>query len=195
MYNLGGWLTTVVSRVCLDLLRSRASRREDLVGQYQPDDHPDSQREGDPEQEALIADAVGRALLVVLGTLAPAERIAFVLHDMFAVPFDDIAPALVNGDVGIVVAPHGRLLLALTVEVTSDKIASYELIADPGRLDSLIWPCSRPSGVRRTRRSLARTNVTREPAIHYPRKESAVQLEPGNDLHRDDRRAVGTDDR
>ena len=237
VYNLGGWLTTVVSRVCLDLLRSRASRREDLVGQHQADDHPDSQREGDPEQEALIADAVGRAVLVVLGTLAPAERIAFVLHDMFAVPFDDIAPvldrtpaatkklasrarlrvrgtpaagvadlrrhrqvvetflaasragdvdavmavldpdvvrradrvaipagralqvrgartvaeeiiifgaraqfaapALVNGDVGIVVAPHGRLLLALTVEVTSDKIASYELIADPARLAQL----------------------------------------------------------
>ena len=76
VYNLGGWLTTVVLRVCLDLLRSRASSREDLVGQHQPDDHPDSQREGVPEQEALIADAVGRALLVVLGTLAPAERIA-----------------------------------------------------------------------------------------------------------------------
>ena len=235
--NLGGWLTTVVSRVCLDLLRSRASRREDLVGLHQPDDHPDVRRGADPEQEALLVDEAGRALLVVLDTLAPAERIAFVLHDMFAVPFDEIAPvldrttattkklasrarlrvrgtsavgaadlarhrqvveaflaasragdvdaimavldpgvvrradraaipagralqvrgartvaeeiaifgararfavpALVNGDVGIVVAPHGRLLLALAVTVAHGKITGYELIAEPARLAQL----------------------------------------------------------
>jgi RNA polymerase sigma-70 factor (ECF subfamily) len=90
--NLGGWLTTVVSRVCLDMLRTRRSRREDYVGSWLPepivavDEHPD------PEQEALIADSVGLALLVVLETLTPAERLAFVLHDMFGVPFDEIAP-------------------------------------------------------------------------------------------------------
>ncbi|OMI40100.1 sigma-70 family RNA polymerase sigma factor [Streptomyces sparsogenes] len=90
--NLGGWLTTVVSRICLDMLRSRASRREDLAGHPVPDETPDPDRGGDPEQEALLVDSVGRALLVVLDRLGPAERAAFVLHDMFAVPFDEIAP-------------------------------------------------------------------------------------------------------
>jgi len=89
--NLGGWLTTVVSRVCLDMLRSRTARREEPldppVHEATPA-HPDGI---DPEQEALLADSVGPALLVVLETLAPAERLAFVLHDMFAVPFDEIA--------------------------------------------------------------------------------------------------------
>jgi RNA polymerase sigma factor (sigma-70 family) len=94
--NLGGWLTTVVARVCLDMLRSRKSRREE------PLDEPlgahvsepiGSREDGiDPEHESLLADSVGLALLVVLETLAPAERLAFVLHDMFAVPFDEIAP-------------------------------------------------------------------------------------------------------
>jgi RNA polymerase sigma factor (sigma-70 family) len=90
--NLGGWLTTVVARVCLDMLRSRKSRREEPLGAHVPDPIV-SRAEGiDPEQEALLADSVGLALLVVLETLAPAERLAFVLHDMFAVPFDQIAP-------------------------------------------------------------------------------------------------------
>jgi RNA polymerase sigma-70 factor (ECF subfamily) len=231
--NLGGWLRTVVSRICLDLLRARASRREDLVGH----ELPDRTLDGDPEQDAVLADSVGRALLVVLNTLGPAERIAFVLHDMFAVPFDDIgsivdrsavatkklasrarqkingtpavptdeldrqrrvveaflaasragdvaavvavlAPdvvrradraalsdgrptevrgarpvaeeivvfgrnarsaelALVNGAVGIVVAPLGRLLLALSFTVESEQITGYQLIADPDRLRGL----------------------------------------------------------
>ena len=232
--NLGGWLTTVVSRLCLDMLRSRATGREELIGQHVSDEHADLAQTGGPEQEALLVDEVGRALLVVLDTLAPPERIAFVLHDMFAVPFDEIAPvvertpattkklasrarlrlrgtpavqgadlerhrrvveaflaasrvgdvdaviavldpdvvrradrfavpvgrateargarlvteeivvfgararfaalALVNGDVGIVVAPHGHLQLAVTVAVFNDKIVSYELIAEPTRL-------------------------------------------------------------
>lgn len=90
--NLGAWLTTVVGRVCLDMLRTRRSRREDYVGSWMPepivmiDDGPT------PEDEALIADGVGLALYVVLDTLAPPERLAFVLHDMFAMPFDEIAP-------------------------------------------------------------------------------------------------------
>ncbi|MEU1421516.1 MULTISPECIES: sigma-70 family RNA polymerase sigma factor [unclassified Kitasatospora] len=100
--NLGAWLTTVVGRVCLDLLRSRTARRED------PLDGPDGQEGAvrlpdpvvgafgvvDPEQELLMADSVGIALMIVLDTLAPAERLAFVLHDLFAVPFDEIAPIL-----------------------------------------------------------------------------------------------------
>ena len=91
--NLGGWLTTVVARVCLDMLRSRKSRREEPLDAHVPE--PIVSRRAtaiDPEHEALLADSVGLALLVVLDTLAPAERLAFVLHDMFAVPFDEIAP-------------------------------------------------------------------------------------------------------
>jgi RNA polymerase sigma factor (sigma-70 family) len=84
--NLGGWMTTVVGRICLDMLRRRS--RETTL----PDPVVSAPGGPDPEQEALIADSVGLALLVVLGSLSPAERLAFVLHDMFAVPFDDIAP-------------------------------------------------------------------------------------------------------
>ncbi|MGH3830728.1 MAG: sigma-70 family RNA polymerase sigma factor [Pseudonocardiaceae bacterium] len=235
--NLAGWLRTVVSRVCLDMLRSRRSRREDLVGQRVPDRARATGHGSDPEREALLVDSVGRALLVVLDTLAPAERIAFVLHDLFAVPFEEIAPivdrspvaakklasrarhrvrgapevpsavlarhwrvidaflsaarrgdldallavltpdvvhradpaalppgavtqvqgaravaeetvvfrrrsrfaesALVNGMVGVVVAPRGRLMLALTFTIEGDRIAAYEVIADPKRLASL----------------------------------------------------------
>lgn len=235
--NLGGWLTTVVSRICLDMLRSRESRREDLTGHQMPDEHPDPDQSGGPEQEALLVESVGRALLIVLDRLGPAERVAFVLHDMFAVPFDEIAPivdrspattkklasrarhkvrgapalsamelarqrrvveaflaasragdidgvltvlapdvlrradraalpagrpaevrgaqavaeeiatfgrnsrfaepALVDGAVGIVVAPQGRLRLVLAVTVVGERITAYELIADPARLHRL----------------------------------------------------------
>src|SRR5512147_2843615 len=90
--NLGGWLTTVVARVCLDMLRARTSRREEPLGAYVPDSIVSRADGSDPEHEALLADSVGLALLVVLETLAPAERLAFVLHDIFAVPFDTIAP-------------------------------------------------------------------------------------------------------
>jgi RNA polymerase sigma-70 factor (ECF subfamily) len=91
--NLGGWLTTVVARVCLDMLRSRTSRREEPMGERVPE--PAADRDGaDPEQQAVLAEGIGLALLVVLDTLAPAERVAFVLHDLFAVPFDQIAPVV-----------------------------------------------------------------------------------------------------
>jgi RNA polymerase sigma-70 factor (ECF subfamily) len=90
--NLGGWLTTVVSRVALDTLRARRARREEYVGSYLPEPVVDAPGEGDPEHEALLADSVGLALLVVLDTLEPAERLAFVLHDMFGVSFEEIAP-------------------------------------------------------------------------------------------------------
>ncbi|HEY3503490.1 MAG TPA: sigma-70 family RNA polymerase sigma factor [Actinocatenispora sp.] len=230
--NLTGWLTTVVSRVCLDMLRSRASRREDLVADPSPAAAGD-----DPERDAVRADEVGRALLVVLDRLGPAERVAFVLHDMFGVPFDEIAPivsrtpvaakklasrargrvrgtptvgsaelarqrgvveaflaaaragdldavlavlapdvvrradaaavgpdragevrgarsvadeitvfgrtagdavvALVDGAVGVLVAPRGRLRLVVAVTVDGDHVASYELIGDPDRLARL----------------------------------------------------------
>jgi RNA polymerase sigma factor (sigma-70 family) len=89
--NLGGWLTTVVGRVSLNMLRSRASRREQPLGVHVPEPIVDPADGTDPEHEALVADSVGLALLVVLETLSPAERVAFVLHDIFAVPFDEIA--------------------------------------------------------------------------------------------------------
>ncbi|MFC8824998.1 sigma-70 family RNA polymerase sigma factor [Streptomyces sp. NPDC057137] len=102
--NLRGWLTTVVARVCLNMLRTRASRREDPLdtgvhgerggGRADQVDQADQVGRADPEEEAVLADSVGLALLVVLDTLTPAERLAFVLHDMFAVPFEEIAPLL-----------------------------------------------------------------------------------------------------
>ena len=92
--NLAGWLTTVVARVCLNMLRARAARREAPLGVHVPDPIISREGGGDPEQEAVLADAVGLALLVVLDTLTPAERLAFVLHDLFAVPFEEIAPLL-----------------------------------------------------------------------------------------------------
>jgi RNA polymerase sigma-70 factor (ECF subfamily) len=91
--NLPGWLTSVVARVCLDMLRSRRARREDYIGSWLPEPVVSVEdREGDPQYEALLADSVGLALLVVLDSLSPPERLAFVLHDMFAVPFAEIAP-------------------------------------------------------------------------------------------------------
>ncbi|MFI9155778.1 sigma-70 family RNA polymerase sigma factor [Streptomyces sp. NPDC053367] len=93
--NLGGWLTTVISRTCLSMLRSRASRREQSMDEtFVPDPVVRPLSEIDPEREVLHADSVGLALLVVLENLEPAERLAFVLHDMFAVPFDEIAPVV-----------------------------------------------------------------------------------------------------
>jgi len=90
--NLGGWLTTIVARVCLNILRARATRPEQPYGIHMPDPVVSRAEAVDPEREAVLADSVGLALLVVLDALTPAERLCFVLHDMFAVPFDEIAP-------------------------------------------------------------------------------------------------------
>ena len=92
--NMRGWLTTVVSRICLDMLRARATRREDPLDDVHVPDPVVTVPGDDPEEHAVLADSVGLALLVVLDTLAPAERLAFVLHDVFAVPFDQIGPIL-----------------------------------------------------------------------------------------------------
>jgi RNA polymerase sigma factor (sigma-70 family) len=92
--NLRAWLTTVVARVSLDMLRSRKAKREEPLGPHVPEPIVSPEDGADPEHEALLADSVGLALLVVLETLGPAERLAFVLHDMFAVPFDEIAPVV-----------------------------------------------------------------------------------------------------
>ena len=231
--NLKGWLTTVVGRVCLDMLRARKSRREEAL-EGASETVAQRGRGSDPEEEALLADAVGLALLVVLETLPPAERLAFVLHDLFAVPFEEIAPivhrseaatrqlasrarrrvrgkatvpagelaiqrqvvdaflaalragdvegllavldpdlvarsdqasqaaggaaevrgagnwargavtfargarftrpALVNGEIGLVVAPRGRLFRVLTLTFVEGKIASIDVIGDPQSL-------------------------------------------------------------
>ncbi|HTT30251.1 MAG TPA: RNA polymerase sigma factor SigJ [Solirubrobacteraceae bacterium] len=90
--NMRGWLTTVVSRICLDMLRVRRTRREELVDEWSAEPVVALYAEGDPENEALVADSVGLALMVVLDSLSPAERLAFVLHDTFGVPFDEIGP-------------------------------------------------------------------------------------------------------
>ncbi|MBB6670234.1 sigma-70 family RNA polymerase sigma factor [Cohnella nanjingensis] len=233
--NICGWLTTVVSRVCLDMLRSRKARREESIEGYEADRVVGRTAGGDPEHEALLADSVGLALLVVLGKLNPVERITFVLHDIFAIPFTEIAPivgrsevaarqlasrarrrvqgaeaapkadlgvqrtlvdaflaaartgnfeallevldpevvlrndraavspdpsseirgaqtvakmlmfgraraarpALVNGDVGIIVAPHGRLLLVLVLTYADGKIVAIDQVDDPARVEQL----------------------------------------------------------
>ena len=231
--NLGGWLTTVVARVCLDMLRSRQSRREEPFTPDAPEPVATATRGSSPEHEALLADSVGLALLVVLDRLTPAERLAFVLHDMFAVPFEEIAPiigrsaeaarqlasrarrrvrgaaapdpdlvrqreiveafiaalrggdfegllavldpdlvvradmaagapseirgaavwakgavayghlarltrpALVNGAIGVVVAPRGRLVRALRFTIANGKITEIEVIGNPARLGEL----------------------------------------------------------
>lgn len=232
--NLGGWLTTVVARVCLDMLRQRKSRREDPLDVEGPDEVADDTAGIDPERELAMADAVGLALLVVLERLAPAERIAFVLHDMFDLSFDDIAPivertpvaarqlasrarrrvqgsdeadapdrmrqrevvdaflaasrggdfagllavldpdvvfradaaaarlgsaaelrgaqavaqnfkgraqvarpALVDGSIGLLIAPMGKLRVVLTLKLDGDRIVGIDAIADPDRLAQL----------------------------------------------------------
>ena len=234
--NLGGWLTTVVARVCLDMLRSRKSRREEPFAPQAPEPIATGPSGSSPEHEAVLADSVGLALLVVLDRLTPAERLAFVLHDMFAVSFEEIAlivgrsaeatrqlasrarrrvrggagasepdlvrqrevvdafltalrggdfegllavldpglvvrtdltapsgspaevrgaavwakqavafghlarlvrPALVNGAIGVVMAPRGRLSRALTFKIANGKITEIEVIGDPARLGEL----------------------------------------------------------
>jgi RNA polymerase sigma factor (sigma-70 family) len=162
--NLGAWLTTVVARISLNMLRARRSRREDPLGPHVPEpiiDHPDRT---DPEHEALLADSVGLALLVVLDTLGPAERLAFVLHDIFAVPFDEIAPivdrspgaasvasqalsfsghgllnqpALINGVPGAVTTLNGLPIAVGALTVRGGKIVAIDILADPERLREL----------------------------------------------------------
>ena len=144
--NLRGWLTTVVARVCLDTLRSRASRREESFGQHLPE--PVAMREDgtDPEREAVLADSVGLALLVVLDKLTPAERLAFVLHDMFAVPFEEIA-AIVRRSPAAArqLASRARRRVQGTSAVSAARITQQQAVVDrfltalrAGDLDALL---------------------------------------------------------
>jgi RNA polymerase sigma-70 factor (ECF subfamily) len=129
--NLTGWLVTIVARVCLDRLRARRSRPEDPVGDDLADEAIGSADEVDPEHQALLAESVGSALLVVLDLLAPAERVAFVLHDIFAVPFDEIAPIVERSpDAARQLASRARRRLQGTTSVPDLDITIRKEVAE-----------------------------------------------------------------
>ena len=128
--NLKGWLTTVVGRVCLDMLRARKSRREEALEEA-PEPVAQRDRGSDPEEEALLADAVGLALLVVLETLPPAERLAFVLHDLFAVPFEEIAPIVHRSEAATrQLASRARRRVRGKAAVPAGELASQRQVVD-----------------------------------------------------------------
>jgi RNA polymerase sigma-70 factor (ECF subfamily) len=127
--NLGGWLTTVVARVALNMLRSRNTRREQPLDVHVPDPIVDPATGTDPEHETLLADSIGLALLVVLETLTPPERLAFVLHDMFAVPFEDIAGILDRSpDATRQLASRARRRVRGAAEPDADLNAQWEVV-------------------------------------------------------------------
>ncbi|HEU4988715.1 MAG TPA: sigma-70 family RNA polymerase sigma factor, partial [Gemmatimonadaceae bacterium] len=127
--NLPGWLTTVVARVCLDMLRTRRARGEESLGAHEPAPGDGRRHERTPEQDALLADAVGTALLVVLDTLAPAERVAFVLHDMFDLSFDEIAPIVDRSPVAArQLASRARRRVRGAPAPTADRLRQRQLV-------------------------------------------------------------------
>jgi RNA polymerase sigma factor (sigma-70 family) len=144
--NLGGWLTTVTARVCLTMLRARKARGEEPLDAHVPDPVVSRENGIDPEQEALLADAVGLALLVVLETLAPAERVAFVLHDMFDLPFDQIASVLGRSPAAArQLASRARRRVQATATVPDADLARQREVVDAffaaargGDLDALV---------------------------------------------------------
>jgi RNA polymerase sigma factor (sigma-70 family) len=129
--NLAGWLTTVVARVCLDMLRSRKARREESLSTHVPDPVLSREPGIDPEHEAVLADSVGLALLVVLEMLSPAERLAFVLHDMFGVSFEEIAPMVDRSpDAARQLASRGRRRVQGVPAVTDTDLAGQRKVVD-----------------------------------------------------------------
>jgi RNA polymerase sigma-70 factor (ECF subfamily) len=131
--NLGAWLTTVVGRVCIDMLRARQSRREESLGYVEPEHGASTRREdtSDPEEEALLADSVGLALLVVLDQLTPTERLAFVLHDLFDVPFEEIAPIVDRSpDAARQLASRARRRVRRTGAVPDADLAPQRTVVD-----------------------------------------------------------------
>ncbi|WP_263416613.1 sigma-70 family RNA polymerase sigma factor [Terriglobus albidus] len=150
--NLGGWLTTVVSRVCLDMLRSRSSRREDSIDENPIEIRAKDEASIDPEQEAILAESVGIALMVLLNRLTPAERFAFVLHDLMDLPFDEIAPILgrtstatrqlasrarrqvrgVSPDAGIDFAQQQEVVNSFLTALRAGDIEALVQVLDPG---------------------------------------------------------------
>ena len=160
--NLGGWLTTVVGRVCLDMLRARRARQEDYVGSWLPEPIVSIDEQSDPEQEALIADSVGLALLVVLETLTPPERLAFVLHDMFGFPFEEIAPIVGR-------SPEATRQLA-------SRARRRVQGANPARRRRPVGPAGRR---RRVPRGFARRRLRRAPRGPRPRRRLPRRHRPG----------------
>ncbi|HEV8193952.1 MAG TPA: sigma-70 family RNA polymerase sigma factor [Ktedonobacterales bacterium] len=128
--NLDGWLTTVVARVCLNLLDARKARREESLEASVPAPITSRESEVDPEQEALLADSVGLALLVILDTLTPAERLAFVLHDIFNMPFDEIAPIVERSEPATrqLASRARRRVRAATRDQDTDRATSREVV-------------------------------------------------------------------
>jgi RNA polymerase sigma factor (sigma-70 family) len=127
--NLGGWLTTVVARVCLDMLRSRKTRKEESF-QENLLEMPQNQRLSNPAEEALLADSVGSALLTVLRTLTPAERVAFVLHDMFDLPFEEISPIVGRSEPAVrQLASRARRRIRGGGESQEDEVKKREIVA------------------------------------------------------------------
>jgi RNA polymerase sigma factor (sigma-70 family) len=143
--DLGAWLTTVVARICLNVLRSRVTRREEPIESHLPDPILSPTNGVGPEDEALIADSVGLALLIVLDTLAPAERLAFVLHDVFDVPFEQIAAIIDRSEPATrQLASRARRRLRATSTPDTDLSAQWELVdaflaaARDGDFDALL---------------------------------------------------------
>lgn len=129
--NLGGWLTTVVARICLDMLRSRSAERAEPMDTDHLERIPGRERTAEPEQETALADSVGLALLVVLDTLSPAERLAFVLHDLFGMPFDEIAPVIERSEVATrKLASRARRRVRGARSVKNPDLAGQHRVAD-----------------------------------------------------------------
>jgi RNA polymerase sigma-70 factor (ECF subfamily) len=167
--NLAGWLTTVVARVCLNVLRTRESRRETPLDVHVPDPIVSPEDGGDPEHEALLADSVGLALLVVLESLTPAERLAFVLHDMFAVPFEEIAPLIERSPAAArQLASRGRRRVQGQAPAPDADLARQRSVVDAffaasrnGDFDALVAVLD-PDVVLRSDGGLARPRLTLE---------------------------------
>jgi RNA polymerase sigma-70 factor (ECF subfamily) len=183
--NLRAWLTTAVARVCLDMLRSRRSRREEPLGARVPEPVVSREDGVDPEHEALLADSVGLALLVVLETLSPAERLAFVLHDMFAVPFDEIAPVVGRSPVAArQLASRARrrvrgATLAPDVDVARQRevVDAFLAAARGGDFDALLAVLD-PDVVLRIDRGALRPGASRELHGAAAVAEEAVRFGP-----------------
>src|SRR3989449_3994515 len=169
--NLGGWLTTVVAWVCLDLLRSRKARPEEPLGAHMPDPIVNPEDGIDPEHEVLLADSIGLALLVVLETLAPAERVAFVLHDMFDLPFAEIAPIVGRSPAAarqLASRARRRVQGAATVPTVispaSEKLSTPSSPPRVAVISTRSWRCSTQTSC---------SEPTARPCMRGPRERSA----------------------
>jgi RNA polymerase sigma factor (sigma-70 family) len=188
--NLDGWLTTFVARVPLDMLRSRATRREEPLGVHIPDPIIDPAEGPDPEHEALLADSVGLSLLIVLELLSPRERVAFVLHDMFGVPFDEIAPIVERSPEAtrqLASRARRRVMGERTVpdpdlDRQREVVDAFLAAARGGEFDALVavldpkWSCA-PTSVAARRRKCAAPRPSRAgPTPTRARTSSSTRL-------------------